>query len=67
MSNGRDYAASARRTEEILREAKAKAASLLHKKEPPNLSALERAYLTRLRELVYSDRWTPMNPPRKRG
>ena len=67
MSNGRDYAASARRTDEILREAKAKAQSLLFKKEPPNLSALERAYLTRLRELVYSDKWKPLNPQRKRG
>ena len=66
MANGRDYAASARRTEEILREAKAKAQSLIFKKEPPTLSALERAYLTRLRELVYSDKWAPKSPPRKR-
>jgi len=66
MANGRDYAASARRTEEILREAKAKAESLLNRKPPSNLSALERAYLTRLRELSTTS-WSPKFPPRKRG
>lgn len=66
MMNGRDYAASARRTEVILREAKAKAYSLLNRKPPNDLSALERAYLTRLRELSTTS-WKPKSPPRKRG